>query len=314
LRISIGAALLGYLAHSGAIDLRALPKLVQHWPVSAAAVTIFLLDLTLMALRLCLLFRPQGMRLPYGASLQLTLVGSFFALFLPGRAGGDVARVFYASKAHVARRAQIVCVLLFDRVLGLFSLLLLPLLFAPIFGALLREPVLRTLLLACALIAGAMVTAFLLYPLAPRLLRRLTLGRVRSAGLTRLVDIPAMTIGAYLRSPGTLAVALCIALADNLVVVAVTALAVGIVDPASLSSKLCLIVPMGEIVNSLPLTPGGLGVGEAAFDALFKIVGLHGGAQALLYWRIWNILASLVGLPFYLRGFRGRVLDIDDAG
>jgi uncharacterized membrane protein YbhN (UPF0104 family) len=115
------------------------------------------------------------------------------------------------------------------------------------------------------------------------------------------------TAGAYSRNLGTLAAALGIAITDNLMVVAVTALAVLAINPAGLSAKLCLVVPMGEIVNSLPITPGGLGVGEAAFDALFKTVGLQGGAETVLCWRIWNVLASLLGLPFYLRGFKARV-------
>jgi uncharacterized membrane protein YbhN (UPF0104 family) len=91
------------------------------------------------------------------------------------------------------------------------------------------------------------------------------------------------TTGAYSRNLGTLAAALGIAITDNLMVVAVTALAVLAINPAGLSAKLCLVVPMGEIVNSLPITPGGLGVGEAAFDALFKTVGLQGGAEAVLF-------------------------------
>ena len=69
------------------------------------------------------------------------------------------------------------------------------------------------------------------------------------------------------------------------------------------------MVPMGEIVNSLPLTPGGLGVGETAFNAFFSIAGLRGGAEALLCWRVWNALTGLLGLFFYLRGVRVRVID-----
>jgi uncharacterized membrane protein YbhN (UPF0104 family) len=158
-----------------------------------------------------------------------------------------------------------------------------------------------------ASLAFGMLGVFLIFLVAPSLMARLaegSLGPLRWRGiLRRCLD----TTGAYSRNLGTLAAALGIAITDNLMVVAVTALAVLAINPAGLSAKLCLVVPMGEIVNSLPITPGGLGVGEAAFDALFKTVGLQGGAETVLCWRIWNVLASLLGLPFYLRGFEARV-------
>jgi len=308
-RLLIGLALLAWLIHAKAIDLAALSALITRWPISLAAIAIFIFDLTLMALRLCLLLRPHGMRLPYTTSLQLTLVGSFFSLFLPGRAGGDFARIFYASKANATHQTEVVSVLIFDRALGLFSLLVLPLLFAPLFPSLLHDAVLRMLVLACACLAGGMLAAFalsaLLAPVLARMARRNPAWRVLS-----ILERAARTVAAYLRAPRTVALALAIAAADNLAVVAVTALALLLIHPASVTGTLCLIVPMGEIVNSIPLTPGGLGVGETAFAALFNVAHLQGGAQALLYWRIWNVFASLLGLPFYLRGFRGRILDV----
>ena len=66
-----------------------------------------------------------------------------------------------------------------------------------------------------------------------------------------------------------------------------------------------LLIPLGFLVNTIPLSPGGLGVGEAAFNALFSLVGLNGGADTLLGWRLLTIVLSLPGLPVYLQG-RGR--------
>jgi hypothetical protein len=42
-------------------------------------------------------------------------------------------------------------------------------------------------------------------------------------------------------------------------VIAITVLAVLALDSASLASKMYLVIPIGHIVNGLPLTPGGLG-------------------------------------------------------
>jgi uncharacterized membrane protein YbhN (UPF0104 family) len=63
-----------------------------------------------------------------------------------------------------------------------------------------------------------------------------------------------------------------------------------------------VLIPMGFLANTLPLTPGGLGVGEAALNRLFSLAGFTGGAEALLGWRMLMLLIGLLGLGFYLRG------------
>ncbi len=99
-------------------------------------------------------------------------------------------------------------------------------------------------------------------------------------------------------------------MAANLSLIAVTSLATFLPHPASMTMKMCIIVvPLGDVANSLPLTPGGLGVGEAAYNALFRVAGLAGRADVLLCWRIWRVTVGLTGLALYLRGLRSRVRD-----
>jgi uncharacterized protein (TIRG00374 family) len=309
LRLGIGIGLLVYLVESKAIEPHVLGRLISSWPISLLAIALLLFDLVLMAWRLCCLFRARDMPLAFSSSLQLTALSSFFATFLPGRAGGDVAKVFYASRENSGRRTEIVTILLLDRALGLFSLLLLPLLLAPFFPGLLRVDAVRISLLTVALLAIAMLAAFLLCLFAPALIHRLMERPLRLLPGRELVARSLATVAAFRRSPWSLTAALGISLGDNLMAIGILALGLLVVNPASLEAKLLVMVPMGEIVNSLPLTPGGLGVGEAAFNAFFSIAGMRGGAEALLCWRVWNALVGLLGLFFYLRGVRVRVSD-----
>lgn len=132
-RLGIGIGLVAYLARSGIINLRALANLFTAWPVTLAAIALLLFDVSMMALRLTWLFRPQGLHLSLRMSLQLTVVGFFFATFLPGSAGGDIAKLFYATRENSGRKTEIITIVILDRVVGIFSMLLLPLLFAPLF-------------------------------------------------------------------------------------------------------------------------------------------------------------------------------------
>jgi uncharacterized membrane protein YbhN (UPF0104 family) len=100
----------------------------------------------------------------------------------------------------------------------------------------------------------------------------------------------------------TLMYAFLLSLLANLALMVVTALALFAVHPASFSIRLALVAPVGHLVNSLPLTPGGIGVGESAFNALFLLTGIHGGAEALLCMRLWNCVVGVLGLVICVVG------------
>jgi len=68
------------------------------------------------------------------------------------------------------------------------------------------------------------------------------------------------------------------------------------------------VIPIGHIVNSLPLTPGGLGVGETAFN-IVQLDGASRRSRGASVSRVWTIPVGLLGLAFYLRGVRRSVFD-----
>jgi uncharacterized membrane protein YbhN (UPF0104 family) len=308
LRLAIGIGTLVYLAKSGQINLSALIRLVHVWPITAAAVGLLLVDILMMSIRASLLFRNARLTLSLWNSVQLNLIGFLFSTFLPGAAGGDIAKLVYATRENHGRRAEVATVLILDRMVGLFSLVLLPLLFAPFFLGLVHSvPVLSRLLYIDAMLVGAMAAgaALVLFFAPTRSLVDRLLGRwpgVKSIAL-RVVDAMA-THG---KARGSLLYALLLSLLANLALIAVTALGLYAVNPGSFAMRLILVAPMGHLVNSLPLTPGGIGVGESAFNALFTLTGVSGGAETLLCLRLWNCLVGLLGLLAYLLGM-GRIV------
>lgn len=309
-RLAVGVGILIYLSRSGIINFHSLVRLLTDWPITVAAIAILLLDVTLMALRLSLLFRPRGLEIPLLNSLRLTLVGFFFSMFLPGTAGGDLPKLYYAAKGNAGRRTEVGTIVLFDRAIGLFSILLAPLLAAPFFSGLIRSlPVLRDLIVLDAALAATMVVggAVCMYsePTRNFVLNRLL-------GWTRLKNAAGRvleTVAAYRRSPRTVFAAIGLSFVANLSVIALTALAIVALNPAELRARMLLVVPMGHIVNSLPLTPGGIGVGETAFSALFHLAGIRGGAEALLCWRVWSAIIGIIGLGVYVSGIGRLVFD-----
>lgn len=310
-RLALGVGLLVYLAKSGLINFRALEHLFTRWPLTLAALALILLHIILISSRLSLLFRPQGLTLPLRTSIRLTLVGLFFDTFMPGASGGTVAKLFYATRENGGRRTEVATVVVFDRVIGLFSLLALPLIFAPLFLRLVSSVhLIRGILIAYVAICTFLLILFLACLMRQSLMNRLA-GAIPYSPVRSFAQRALETIGTYRRSPATLLVAFGLSLLANLSNVGVIALGLLVVYPGSLSWKLFLLVPIGQIVNSLPITPSGLGVGEVAFNTLFRVSGLSDGAESLLCWRIWMVLISSLGLFFYVRGMERRIVEAE---
>ncbi|HJU90503.1 MAG TPA: lysylphosphatidylglycerol synthase transmembrane domain-containing protein [Gemmatimonadaceae bacterium] len=308
LRIALGIGLLWYLATSGMLDWSRLLGLAHAWPLTLAAATLFLIDLVITASRLCVLMRALDLRLALSGAVQLSLIGLFFGTVLPGAASGEVFRIYYAASGNEGRRMEVGTVMLLDRALGVFALLLWPLLVIPFIPrSLLDNDVIRGLLLGAAIFVGVLLVGMLVVLSARLRHSRLvtwTLAHIPlGAYLTRVVD----TVHAYRTRPSALLAAVGISLVAHTMSIGIALLIAEAILPTGAAAEMTVLIPFGHVANTIPLTPGGLGVGEAAFDRLFGLAGLSGGAEVLLGWRLITILVSLGGLAIYLRGARRLV-------
>jgi uncharacterized membrane protein YbhN (UPF0104 family) len=60
------------------------------------------------------------------------------------------------------------------------------------------------------------------------------------------------------------------------------------------------VVPLLTVINGLPISPGGIGVGEAAALSLYKLMGVDNGGEIFVFFHIYVIIVAFLGLPFYL--------------
>jgi hypothetical protein len=69
-------------------------------------------------------------------------------------------------------------------------------------------------------------------------------------------------------------------------------------------SMYCFLVPIGVIVQALPISPAGIGVGQAAFFFLFNLsLGKESqiGPTAITTMQILQFVWGIVGAFFYLQ-------------
>ena len=308
LRMAIAIGLLLYLSASGAIDWSAIFGLTAAWSTALKAFLLLFMTVLLQAQRFRLLLKPQGMFLSFYSSVKLFLMGVFFNSCLPGANGGDAVKIYYAMEGNKGRGMEIATLVLFDRAIGMFALLVLPLLFLPLFPELYGSiRPLRILLWTAAGVSAAMVTTLLLCFITPitnnRFLLVVTQKLPMGGHAKRIFD----AIYTYRHNAGTLLRVVGISFLVHIMNFGVVLLLARAINPGSAVWEMGVVVPLGFVANSLPITPGGLGVGESAFNTLFAMVGLAGGAEILLGWRFLMILIGAIGLTFYLQGQRRLV-------
>ncbi|NIU00299.1 MAG: hypothetical protein GWN01_04990, partial [Nitrosopumilaceae archaeon] len=229
-------------------------------------------------------------------------IGVFFNTYMPGSAGGDLIKFYYAGKGNQGQRTEVVTILLLDRAIGMYAMLILPLLIAPAFATVIAaSSALKGILWSVLGLSLLMLIPLFMMTRYVRdshlfswILKKLSFGGYAE----RIID----TIHIYFFRKKVILGALLLSVVAQSTSIVIFLILAMIVNPAGADVKMSLLIPLGLFANSVPITPGGLGVGEAAFDSLFNIVGLNGGAGLLISWRILMILISLVGLAYYLQG------------
>jgi glycosyltransferase 2 family protein len=304
LRTAAGLLVLALLVYFGRLDLRVLQAALQYPGLVVLAGGLVFLVFPLAALRWWLLTSALGYPMNLAWSVRTTFTGQFFNIFLPGAIGGDMVRVALAYRAAQRGISGIIFSVLMDRLSGLVALILLGICVVPALPARFHEPIylLPWLSVSAALAVGAAV-AILSGEHIAGLLERLPLplGKRLARGAREVLAAMRIYRGRWRR--------LCFALGLSLFQFILVLSSIVILGQAMSLNALpisgYLVAGVWSLIaNFLPLTPGGLGVGEAAFaqiaTALETVPTGASYANVFLAMRILTILVSVLGLLPYL--------------
>lgn len=295
LRLVLGLALLAFVisrtgAHQLLPQLRAAPWLLVLFLVQAG------LGMALEAFRLHLLVRSQKVALSYGRALRLCITAVPFGYVMPGGVGGDVVKIAGLARDNAGKGLELAAVVLVDRIVGLASLLVVALSAAVASGALGSAPP--------PLQAAAFLALFALIALVVALVLVWS-PSIRAGGLYNWATTRAPLHGMTSRvleafyllkgHRGALATASVATVAGYLVLVGIFILAAPAVMMPAPPLGVMWAGLLAMVANVLPVTPGGLGVGEAAFEAAFGWMGYRGGAQLMLLIRIGVVPFAVLG-------------------
>lgn len=302
LKLCLLAAALCMLWSTGILTPAAVAAGFTRPGSALEALAIIMLGAQLSVLRWHLLLRWQMVPLQFREVWQISYISWFLGSFLPGAAGADALRGLYVHRASPGNRLPALLTVALDRLLGLAAILILAL----ILGALLPAAVLaHPALGGLVALAGAglllLVLSMLLAPWLNRRLAPLLRPWPRLASMARGVgDALDECLAGWRQRPLRLVTCLGLGVVGHVaVVLAIVTLALGPQGGGPGTVALGLAGTLAVLANQLPLTPGGIGVGEASFAGIIRLLepgaDLAAYGAALFAFRLVTLLSYLPG-------------------
>lgn len=317
LKILIAVGLLYWLWESGKLDFSALKHLLApQW--GALGIALVGLGIFLTSERWRLLLKTQkSLEISRGSTFKLTLIGMFFNYAMPGGVGGDVVKAFYFHKDHPGSKFVAVTSVAMDRIVGLFAMLLMGLaVMAYDWDHIASIPQLKSLFMGIfviTLIAAAGL--FLLFSphfqrtgLLSKLFKKIPWGD----RFQKLYD----SVHSYGRSPATLLKVVLYSWCSQILSILFLILVGHLSGVEAPWTVYFLVAPLGFIAMGLPISPGGIGVGQTAFYFLFNIylgTVTSIGPTVITALQVVQLIFGLVGAYFYLRRHQPIPENIDES-
>lgn len=307
-KLGVVALLLYFLGKKGLLSISEMKRVLEFPNLLLAALGISAICTALGIYRWKLLLLGQGIQLSIGRAIQLSLLGNFFNLALPGAVSGDLVKAFYIAKEFPGKRGHAFGSILFDRIVGVSGLVLVSAI-AMIAGyGPLHESHVFQAVQWFVLFSGLGVLGFFLYLFfmpessdpALRLLQALQkkIGAVASIiriyeGVRNYHRHRWMTLSSLL-----LSCVIHVLAATNCVLFTIA------LEPTSGALNflgLYALAPLGLLATALPLAPAGVGTGHAAFSWLYLLLGYKTGANVFNLVVVYQIIWSALGGIVYLR-------------
>jgi glycosyltransferase 2 family protein len=279
LRWPLALSILGFLFTQNRDGLEQIASRQIVWSWFLIAATLRIVTLVVGIVRWWILVRAQDIPFALRDAMRLGFLGHLFNYVLPGSVGGDVTKVVLTVREKPEAKAIVAATVVLDRLIGLYSLVLVGAAASVLHPSFWSHPELRVVMLVFlgGSVAGLIGILFALHPVA-----------LNSRVMTKLQTLPGVGsivtelcrgVALYQTRRQVLAVAvglgLIIHLANISSLVCCTA-ALGMVEGPSWVTHL-FIVPVAEIAAAFLPLPGGIGAREGALQVLY---GLTTGSEA----------------------------------
>lgn len=290
LKLIVATLLIFWLVQSGRFDLKALAKISSPITWIFGLVTFPIL-LCLNTKRWQLLLNLEQVSIPFWKAFQLSLIGIFFNFFMPGGVGGDVVKAGYLMADFKQKKWFIGWSILVDRALGLLALLLYSGVTGLLFYQKLPEPFQLSFYSLSLLIVCGFFGLVLTLVLSPKSwLDRLICSHP-------LLEKTIRPLFFFFRKPKKIFIPFFMSFISQGLVISMGVFLIYKLNVELPIWMVLLVFPFGFLATILPISPAGIGVGQAAFFFLFDKVAGQGelGVLTITYYQAIQFIIGLIG-------------------
>lgn len=282
-----------------------------RWTALLPALGLLLLCTLFIVTRWWVLLAAMGCGTRWLSALRVTYVGLFFNVIFPGSSGGDLARAWIVVKGHQDRRADAFMSVILDRLLGLVAMGLVAA--VAVFGNDERFAVLR---LPVGILSAGMILG--IGALGSRRLRRWIkldqwIERIPQGERLARLDQAIRTLSSH---RGQVLVAVLLSVGNHLgASIAIATLGTALGADLSLLDYVCIATVVNTL-TAVPISLGGLGVGEVLSGTLFVLAGdsyTLGVACSVTFRICLSLLGLAGGLILLAPGGRQMRSDLQQA-
>lgn len=307
-KITVSISLLYFLGHTSQLNFNLLPELLHSPALLFCSILLCVLVICISTWRWQKLNQAQGIPLGYRQTLLPTYLGIAFNNLLPGGIGGDFFRFYFLNKrTKIPSKSAVMLSIFIDRVTGLAGIFMTVCLITVLnVHHLLHIEIIKFFLAASLFFCTTGGVLYVISKLVPQKIRvkkwfvSLFENNKSLSRLRPLLD----AIVIYRNSKITLLQCLLTSILIQLLIAATCLLIARMMHFSSISFQDYVIaIAVTQIVNLIPIAPGGFGVGELAFANIILLLnpGVTGTfATIFLAYRILGYLIYCPGLIVFV--------------
>lgn len=309
-KIVFAVALVAWIIQGGALKPEAL-KIALEPTAFFILGGLVLLQLLFANARWLVLLRGQKFSATINRTFPLTLIGLFFNYAMPGSVGGDILKGYYLAQDYPEQKLAAGVSVFMDRLIGFFVMVASGA-FAILFF---RDRLEHDPRLVAIGTGTLVVTLIFLCILAIALSRRLQAPiRFLAKYLERLPGHAVLeqvyrAMHSYRYRTRELFFAVVYSTINQALLIAFFYFTARLLGEGDIPiSTFWFCIPVGLVATAVPISPAGVGVGQAVFFFLFQAAldrPVQVGAVGITLLQLFQFMFGLVGAFFYLKRGRG---------
>lgn len=301
LKIIVAFLIFYWLINSGKLDFGLVLESLKH-PLSIIfGITLIMIQVTAAAFRFGFLLRTRSPDLSFKKIIGIQWIAQLFSTVLPGGFTSDLMKIGYVREMDVKlSKSFIFFIMLLDRIIGLSSLLFISGVMSLLFFkelTSLNSMMERLIILNISLFILTLVGGGLFF--ANERVQPLIISFIPGQRFKNL----AKEMWSYSKHIKLILIAYLLNVCSHLIGILAFWIVTKPFYEAPISFKfLATLIPIGFLSTVIPISPGGIGVGHAAFSTLFNFIHQTNGASLYNIFWIMLIITNCIGVfPFLLR-------------